>query len=131
MLHVRGGQDLLVEQNEIQSSVIIYPNASATFTSPLVIPTGATASFFGTICGVQTIEIYGTVSFSASGTTCSPNLPGKFNFTNIIVHNGATLTSESVCDLQDTIVCLYPSGIFNNSAFSKYIVLTNGLYIRL
>jgi hypothetical protein len=109
-----------VQQSNISSSVIVYINALASFPSPLIILPGVTVSLFGTICGVDTIQVYGTLSLSDTGTTCDTNLRGKFKFSNIIVYDGGLLTTVAPTNLLYTVVCTTADAIFNNTQISSF-----------
>jgi hypothetical protein len=120
MLHVQSGQTIDVQGTQLNSSLMVYSNATVVTTSPLAIAAGATASIFGQICGADTIQVYGTLSLSSSATTCASNFSGKFLVDDIIVYNSATLTSVSMCDLQGTSVCLNAMAEFNTTELENY-----------
>jgi hypothetical protein len=112
-IYLRSGYTLVSsEAYWVNTSLILATNSEAYLPSLLTVYSSNIFNISGTICGVNTIDTFGNVSFFSSGSTCG-NPAGNYNISTLIVEAKGKISAASapyatipgmVCELFNGVV---------------------------
>lgn len=92
-----------------------------TFSPNLAIPLGTVFTVQGTLCGVSTIDLFGTLLLSSFGSSCNSGTKGNYAFDMVTIHETGYLGSiDTSMSYLSTLIYTRPGGILD----AEYINVT-------